>query len=379
MSEGHSLLGASGAARWLACPGSFHLSQLTGPGEESEHAALGTAAHKLAERALHDCKDAWEYVGQKINGFDVGFEENEIDPTALQVYLDYVRKITEEADYTEVEHTFGKRYKPNEYFWGTADFVAVVIGKRLYIVDLKFGSGLYVEAVGSPQTGYYGFGAINELDFEFPDEMEVVLAIVQPRLAGVEPVREWVTTVGEIRRWAETVLLPGMERAIAGAQDLNSGEHCRFCPALLACPRTRKAMTTVATATADTSDEALDALYVEFQTAKMVGKAIEARLLARLQEGGKFKSVKLVKKRSTRTWKPEADKLLVEMLGDDAFEKSLLTPAKAEKISEKMKAFVAERAFLPESDGYSLKPASDSTPEASPADDLARQFAHYEF
>jgi hypothetical protein len=42
--KGHSLLGASGAARWLACSGSFHLSQLTGPDEESEHAALGTAA-----------------------------------------------------------------------------------------------------------------------------------------------------------------------------------------------------------------------------------------------------------------------------------------------------------------------------------------------
>ncbi len=137
MVEGHSLLGASGAARWLACPGSFHLSQLTGPGEESEHAALGTAAHKLAERALHDCKDAWEYVGQKVDGFDVATDrEDAIDPTALQVYLDYVRKLTEEADYTEVEHTFGKRYKPNDHFWGTADFVA--LSNRLCVVDLKF-------------------------------------------------------------------------------------------------------------------------------------------------------------------------------------------------------------------------------------------------
>jgi hypothetical protein len=406
MTEGHSLLGASGAARWLACPGSFHLSQLTGPGEESAHAALGTAAHKLAERALHDCKDAWEYVSQKINGFDVApNQEDTVCPNALQVYLDYVRELTEGADYTEVEHTFGKRYKPNEHFWGTADFVAVS-ANRLHVVDLKFGSGLYVEAVGSPQLQYYAWGAINELDFEFPDEMEAVLVIVQPRLAGVEPVREWVTTVGEIRRWAETVLLPGMERARRlplstwtapsnnpgmpapphyvpdeelGEHYLNNGEHCRFCPALLACPRTRKAVTTVATATADTGDEALDALYVEFQTAKMVGKAIEARLMARLQEGGKFKSVKLVKKRSTRTWKDGADKLLVAAIGDDAYAKALLSPAQAEKLSEKMKAFVAENAFLPESDGYSLKPASDSTPEASPADDMARQFAHYEF
>lgn len=377
MAEGHSLLGASGAARWLACPGSFHLSQLTGPGEESEHAALGTAAHKLAERALHDCKDAWEYVGQRVDGFAVGFGDNEIDPTALQIYLDYVRGITEVSDFTEVEHTFGKRYKPNEHFWGTADFVA--LSDRLHVVDLKFGEGLYVEVVGSPQLQYYAWGAINELEFDFPDNMAVELAIVQPRLPGAEPVRTWITTVGAIRRWAETVMLPGMERAIAGAQDLNNGDHCRFCPALLACPRARKAVTNVATATADTSDEALDALYVEFQTAKMVGKALEARLLARCQEGAKFTNVKLGKKRSTRVWKDGATEKLVAVLGDDAYDKSLLSPAQAEKLSAKMKAFVAENAFLPESDGYTLKAASDSTPEATPSVDMARQFAHYDF
>lgn len=375
MAEGHSLLGASGASRWLACPGSFHLSQITGPGGESEHAALGTAAHKLAERALHDCKDAWEYTGELVDGFKVGLGENEIDPSAVQVYLDYVRAITETADFTEVEHTFGKRYKPNEHFWGTADFVAV--SDHLHVVDLKFGEGLYVEAVGSPQLQYYAWGAINELGFDFPDDKPVLLAIVQPRRPSSEPVREWTTTVGDIRQWAETVLLPGMERAIAGAQDLNPGEWCRFCPALLACPRARKAVTTVATATADTSDEALDALYAEFQTAKMVGKALEARLLARCQEGAKFTNVKLVKKRSTRTWKEGVEPLLVQTLGDDAYAKTLLSPAQAEKLSAKMKAFVAENAFLPESDGYSLKPATDSTPEATPADDMARQFAHY--
>lgn len=372
----HSLLGASGAARWLACPGSFSLSQLVPAEDESEHAALGTAAHKLAEKCLHTCQDAWEFIGQQVDGFDVAPDrEDAICPIALQVYLDRVRAITETADYCEVEHTFGKKYKPNPYFWGTADFVA--IADALHVVDLKFGAGLVVEAVGSPQLQYYAWGAINELDFSFPDDMAVHLAIVQPRVPTGEPVKEWVTTVGAVRRWAEETLLPGMERAIAGAQDLKTGEHCRFCPAKLACPQARQEFEDVVAATVDTSDETLDALYAKAQVAKMQVKAIEARILARLQEGGQFANVKLVKKRSTRTWKEGVEDKLKAELGEDAYDRSLLSPAQVEKLSDRMKQFVAENAFLPESDGYSLKPSSDSTPAASPSNDLARQFAHY--
>jgi hypothetical protein len=377
MAKGHSLLGASSAARWLACPGSFDLVQLVGEEPESEHAALGTAAHKVVEMALNEGKDAWEFVGQKIDGFDVAPDRDDaIDPIALQVYLDYISAITDEADYVEVEHTFGKKYKPNPYFWGTADFVAV--SDRLHVVDYKNGAGIEVDAVGSPQLQYYAWGAINELDFDFPDDMPARLAIVQPRSShGSEP-KEWVTTVGAIRKWATEVLLPGMDRAISGAGDLQTGEHCRFCPARLACPAARADFEAVATATADVSDEALDRLYLQMQTAKIVMKAIEARILARCMEGAKFEHIKLVKKRTTRTWKEGVEPKIVEALGDDAYVRSLVSPAQAEKISSKMKAFVAENAFLPESDGYTIALATSPTPEATPSSDLARQFAHYD-
>lgn len=377
----HSLLGASGASRWLACPGSFHLSRLVGSDKGSEDARLGTAAHKLAERCFLSGEDAWELVGQEIDGFPVASNQaNAVDPDAVQVYLDYIRGIDRVSLFSEVEHTFGKLYRPNEYFWGTADFVAVdSFDIDLTVVDYKNGVGVEVQAEGSPQLMYYAWGAINELSYNFGDGASVLLAIVQPRAAYGPPIREWWTTVGHIRQWAETVLLPSMQRAIEGADELVDGEHCRFCPALLSCPKVRGNLEELAMATIseDTSDETLDALYLKAQTARMVIKAIENQLLTRATAGARFQNVKLVRKRSERTWKEGADAKLLALLGEDAWNKKLLSPAQAEKLGTKMKDFVAENAFLPEGDGYTLKPATDSTPEATPTADLARQYAHY--
>jgi hypothetical protein len=168
-----------------------------------------------------------------------------------------------------------------------------------------------------------------------------------------------------------------MDRAVEGAADLVTGEYCRFCPVKLQCPKLREEFDEMATASADVSDEALDSLFLKINSAKIAIKAIEARILARCQEGAKFSNVKMVRKRGSRMWKPGADEALIGRLGEEAWEKTLLSPAKAEKISPGLKAFVAEHAFLQEADGYTLAASSSSTPEASLADDISRQFAHY--
>ncbi len=83
----HSPLGGSGMRRWVPCPGSVRLSHGV-EDEESEYAARGKAAHALAERALHDDDvDAWQYVGDLLEGGVVD------KPMAdgVQVYLNAVR------------------------------------------------------------------------------------------------------------------------------------------------------------------------------------------------------------------------------------------------------------------------------------------------
>src|SRR5580765_4761035 len=59
----HSPLGASGAERWMNCPGSVSLLKLVSPGVESdepEYRTHGTAAHQLLAHCLTEKLDAWE-------------------------------------------------------------------------------------------------------------------------------------------------------------------------------------------------------------------------------------------------------------------------------------------------------------------------------
>ena len=59
----HSPLGASGASRWMKCPGSVSF----GKGdfsESSSYAQIGSAAHAVLELCLRDKHDAWECIGE---------------------------------------------------------------------------------------------------------------------------------------------------------------------------------------------------------------------------------------------------------------------------------------------------------------------------
>ncbi len=385
--EFHSPLGASGASRWLACPPSFGLIQRSGAkDDESEHAALGTAAHKLADMCLQSGKDAWEYVGQTINGFVVGNEKDQIEPDAVQVYLNYVRPVAERADQVESELRLGQKWKPHPLYGGTADFVAVehTVGLSIEVVDYKHGAGIGVDPVGNPQLQYYAIGAFKEMASHLPDTAAVRLTIVQPRYADGKPIKTWTITVGELRAWSRDVMVPGMlraeQQAVLGAgKDFKTGEHCRFCPAILDCPKQKADLQALNREDTETmTDDELDALFPTFNTVKMFMRAAEAKLQARLMEGASLTNVKLVSKRAAgRVWKEGVEEKMVAELGDDAYSKKLLSPAEAEKLSKKWKDFVAENAFLPPATGYNLASVTDSAPAANPVADISRQFAHY--
>lgn len=383
MDSGHSILGASGSSRWLACPGSVGLIRAHGlESEESAHARLGTAAHKLADMCLSDGTEAWEKTGHVIDGFAVGFGDERIDPNAVQVYLDYCRDLAERADWCASEFRIGLTYKPSPYFFGTADFVAVA-GSETHVVDFKFGEGIGVSPVNNPQMLYYAWGLVQERALERSKDDLLYLTIVQPRYArGSGEPETWVTTIGFLTQWAETVLLPGMERALS-SDELADGEHCRFCPAKLVCPRLRENLTVIeASGSADNllrvDDATLDDMYLRAQTAKLLIRAIEARMQSRLMEGAKMQHAKLTWRRTTRVWKDGVEERLTTALGDDAFTRELKSPAQIEKLGKRWKQFVAENAFLPPATGYTLVPATDSAPAADPVADLNREFAHYQ-
>ena len=84
--RGHSIVGASSAHRWMACPGSNNLIAKAPPQESSIYASEGTCSHELAEHTLRNSGRCSDYIGMEWEGHTVDEEMAEY----TQVYVDYV-------------------------------------------------------------------------------------------------------------------------------------------------------------------------------------------------------------------------------------------------------------------------------------------------
>jgi len=377
----HSPLGASGAERWMNCPGSVSLlRELKLPeSDEPDYRREGTAMHEASEHCLREGLDTWEIVGETFN-------ETKIDgpmADAIQVYLDCVRKDIDRASWWQVEYRISSPVHPD--FYGSADLAAIItkpgrvrmdeVGKDpdefLLVTDLKGGEGIIVEPEENPQGMYYAFGVIDQIErssaIVFRDDLKVCIRIVQPRafhLAG--PIREWWTTVGELKEWVHSVLVPAMANAeIDNA--LDAGPWCRFCPAKLVCPLLTGLFKAAAVANpaeiVNYSDESLGRSWRYREAVKFYLGALDAEIFRRLNHGHTFEDVaKLVPKRANRVFKPEAPELAKKKFGGDAFTKpELKSPAELEKLGPDAKEFVKEYAYMP-STGLTVAPWDDPKP-----------------
>ena len=357
--NGHSPLGASGAYRWMECPGSVGLSQGT-TDEESDYAAEGTAAHALAADFLSSGEDAWTAIGQRIKpgyllGHPHGLPVSKDMADAVQVYLDHVRRTYPDRHQgnTWIERSF---HCPSvhEQFYGTADFCHLIDSNidegELHVIDYKHGAGILVDVEDNPQLKYYAIGMIESLDL-WGKLSKVKLTIVQPR-GYMAPVRSWDIDVSTLCVWLEETLIPAMNRAMVST-DLKSGEHCRFCPVRsYACPQLLadveeiKGMMDKVKGAAELSNAEIGRLLDLMETAKIFAKAASTTGYNRAQAGQKVPGWKHGK--ANRVWKPETEKALVKKFGEDAFEpKTLKSPAQIETLPEG-KALAERYAFKPE-------------------------------
>lgn len=351
----HTKLSASGAKRWMECPGS---TQLIAAGEghaedESEFAIEGTNAHTLAAFCLESETEAWEHVGtfslEHISGDPAdSFEVTQEMAENVQVYLDWVRALPEgelaietRVDDVEVHKEFG----------GTADAYKLC-GCTLHVGDLKYGVGIPVEAEDNPQLMYYAFGVLRK----HPEVVNVRMTIIQPRAPHEEgPIRTFAMTADELHRWAEAKLLPAMAATDAPDAPLNPGDWCRWCPASknLTCPAQQsdlKAMEMAAvTMPAEKMTDQMLSDYREMaKNVTMFIKAINAEVYRRLMNGAKIPGVILKQAKADRVWHAGAEKLARDRWGDQAFtDPKLLSPKQLEDKFPGGKKFTAEHAFKP--------------------------------
>jgi hypothetical protein len=388
--QAHAVLGASGAKRWMACPGSVRLSaEVPGGDRGSFYAREGTAAHAVAEKCLINGMMPEFYVGQKIEGVKVTREM----AAAVAVYVDKVRLIfgNDEIEDKHVECRFSlEELDPPEAMFGTVDCWKYdeLRGKHLWILDYKHGQGVAVEAVNNVQLMYYALGAVLENRIK-PRKITVV--IVQPRCAHKDGlVRDWTFDWGDLVKFKDELMVAAYATEAPDAP-LAVGDHCRFCPAMALCPAQHDFAIEVAQeefsvleepdlpAPSTLTEEELGHVLDKADMVLLWLNACKKYATQELECGRPVSGWKLVNKRANRKWNdPDEVIAAVKNLGleevDYTEPSKLLTPNKMEQALKQFGLDLPEGLTNREPSGYNMAREDDPRPAASPQLSAADEF-----
>jgi hypothetical protein len=356
----HSLLGASGAHRWLNCPGSFQLSVAAPPRPSSIYAATGTLAHQYIEIATQSALTAGLRPGQvgiddkelgtswDLEGHSITVDQDLID--GVNVMMGYVHHAALGSDWVrcefqvELDDYFPVDHPPPVVMFGRVDVALLDLAHGvLEIIDYKNGAGVFVTVKDNPQLLYYAAGVLRELPANQLRRLTTIkLTVVQPNAPGSEPVRSHEITPVDLLMWVDDVLVPGVHACAQDDPPLVPGAWCRFCPAIHVCPRLMQDANEMAKR--DFADHqlpnTLDDLAHELDTAdraQMWINALQAYAVERLKNQARIPGWELVPTRPTRKWIDDetvtASALKTLNVPDDViWETRLRSPTQIEKV-----------------------------------------------
>lgn len=350
-SRRHAKLSASGAHRWMACPGSV-AAEAPFPESTSEFAEEGTRAHELAEKYLAGgrprCSDK-EMVGY------------------VKDYVKYVKSLP--GDLFIEQRVAFSRWAPGGF--GTADAVAIdADAKTLTVVDLKYGKGVPVYAEDNPQGMCYALGALYEFGALYDIET-IKIVIHQPRLDNVS---EWTLPAQNLLVWAEAVLATAAKAALSDdAQRVPGEKQCRFCKAKGTC----KALAEMSLSTAvegfdgiggdmplkvigDLTPAEVSVLLSQVGGLKSWLTALEA-VAYKLAEKSELSGWKLVRGRADRKWVDDGEAIIDALGYSTARTQKLISPKQAEDIIGKDHPIISDYVITPEGKP-TLAPESDKRP-----------------
>lgn len=355
----HAKLSPSTAHRWLHCTASVaFVDKLRAEGRISEDkgsvfADEGTLAHSWAAKAL-------EHFDAGLD-FDWSSIPDQIMAAHIRAYYDLVvSKITGDGQLL-IEQRLPLFYSLND--GGTADAI-VLTEECLFIIDLKYGQGISVDAKDNDQLAIYAESFIRKhnLRERLDKQFDVRAIIFQPRSREGEPVREWFTSLGEIGYIATNAgaiahqINNQDDDRVKRVEFAPSDKACRFCPAKALCPAYSRHVT------ADVKEEFGDVMakedrYVPIKAAfeeltdsdiariakvaldgsfvKWINSVAEYALAQRLDGKMEGHGLKAVYGNPRRQWSNEeaAAKLLRGKLSiEDVQPRGMVSPAQAEKL-----------------------------------------------
>lgn len=387
----HALLGASKAPQWINCPPSARLQENI-PDKRSDYADEGTAAHEYSElklrRQLMPCdskqreklETAMQYFVAGNQYYSSEMEDavesyvetvGERFMAALSRSPDAVLLLEERLDFSE--------WVPDGY--GTGD-VVIIADQVMEIIDLKFGKGVPVSAVGNSQMKLYALGAWSAYSYLY-DIREIRMTIVQPRLDSVSTD---TILIDDLLAWAESIVKPAAALADAGEGDLASGDHCRWCKVKATCrARADASMAVLAHEFQDprlmTLEEIGNILYIVEQM-QTWAKDVQEYAYEQAKSGTAVPRWKLVEGRSDRKIADiEAAKAKLTAAGYD--ETKLLKDPVLRGIGE-LEKLVGKKQFAELLEGIVIKPPGKpvlvpETDPRAPVNSVENDFANEEF
>jgi Protein of unknown function (DUF2800) len=368
----HARLSASGAERWLNCPGSVKLSESMTQARKgiSTYADRGTALHKVSEEFFRDKRFNLN-AGECIEiADDMGvryYEVEEDDLEGVDLYTDFVDSYLMNSVWHGIEIPL-QLHDIHPDLGGTADVCCLLYDGTLAVIDLKTGRGIMVDPKENPQMLQYGLGAYNHLTDELRAKVtKIQLIVVQPWATLGEKIKIWDTDPAFLIEHAVTLTLGVL--AVEKGTTLRVGDWCRFCPARVSCPALYKEMHETIVPAILEAEEVREVRL----TPEAIGKVLATwpfidsmvdglrQYAKRLAEAGvDIPYMKLAPKRAHYIWEDEAyAAAYLNELGysdDQIYEQKLISPAKASKLVGKDNRALIEDLKKNTSEGFNLVP-----------------------
>lgn len=390
-SKAHATLSPSGAEKWMNCPGSVVLEQEHPESESSVYADEGTAAHHLLAYCIDHRADPKSLIGRLIlvdhgramwanvrdpdtdtrRFFEVSGDMAGYVGAALDVIHSYVgpegASIVDSEQRLPISHLTGEKDA-----WGTAD-VVVLCGGALHVFDLKYGKGVFVNAVENKQLRIYALAALEV--YETFEEIHTVISVVlQPRMDNYT---NEILTVEEIRAFGELVKIRAeiCQQQLAGKDELvfNVGEHCHdsFCKARAECPALkehaiRAAEEAIRAIDDNVANDELGVIAAMIPLAQKYFDQVQAKVTAEVLAGRDVPGFKAVLGREgNREWGDEGvvAELAKELNIDDVYETKLMSPTKVLKLPLKKDVLESfEELVVRKPASLTVVPESDKRP-----------------
>jgi hypothetical protein len=356
-----NIVGGSTAKRVINCPASVNLVNKVPPKGSSDYANEGTMLHAAIA-------DYWE-KGFKPETY-IGFEHSGVtldEDLYGRKFLPAIKAI-DELDPTDrmeyaVETLVSFNGEPElEGVFGSTDFLGR-IGNCAYVIDFKFGDGVYVEAEENPQLLFYAAAAMRtpKVEWVFEGVTHIMMVIVQPRFG----VSTWETSPKRVQLF-ERDLIAAVKKAKRPDAEFCRGDWCKWCAAKPVCPLMTGAADRAMKAQIDALDKAQIAKYLE-DAEYLDGwvKSLQELAETIIKSGGNVEGWKLVEKRATKKWVDEetAEEYLSRHLDEpDYTTRKIITPTQAEKLLKLQGVELSDAVVDKSSSGLTLAKDSDKRP-----------------